>query len=44
MLRVLGIFNQVLREVVGMHYLWATPVKLDDTRLRQLLPNLHLTP
>jgi hypothetical protein len=27
-----------------MHYLWTTPVKLDDTRLRQLLPNLHKTP
>ena len=44
MLRVLGIFNPLLREVVEMHYLWTTPVKLDDTRLRQLLPNLHKTP
>lgn len=26
-----------------MHYLWTTPVKLDDTRLRQLLPDLHKT-
>lgn len=43
MLRVLGIFNPFLREVVEMHYLWTTPVKLDDTRLRQLLPNLHKT-
>lgn len=30
--------------VVEMHYLWTSPVKLDDTRLRQLLPNLHKTP
>jgi nucleoside-diphosphate-sugar epimerase len=43
-LRVLGIFNPFLREVVEMHYLWTTPVKLDDARLRQLLPNLHKTP
>jgi len=44
MLRVLGLFNPLLREIVEMHYLWTTPVKLDDTRLRQLLPNLHKTP
>src|SRR5215472_14606061 len=43
MLRVLGLFNPVLRELVEMHYLWTTPVKLDDTRLRQLLPSLHKT-
>ncbi|HEY6252156.1 MAG TPA: NAD-dependent epimerase/dehydratase family protein, partial [Candidatus Angelobacter sp.] len=44
MLRVAGLFNPVLRELVEMHYLWSTPVKLDDTRLRQPLPNLHKTP
>jgi nucleoside-diphosphate-sugar epimerase len=43
-LRILGLFNPVLRELVEMNYLWTTPVKLDDTRLRQLLPNLHKTP
>ena len=43
MLRLLGIFNPLLREVVEMHYLWTTPVALDDTRLRQLLPNLRKT-
>ena len=43
MLRILGLFNPFLREVVEMHYLWTTPVKLDDTSLRQLLPNLHKT-
>jgi hypothetical protein len=26
-----------------MHYLWTTRVRLDDRRLRQLLPNLHTT-
>jgi nucleoside-diphosphate-sugar epimerase len=44
MLRVVGLFNPLSRELVEMHYLWTTPVKLDDTRLRQLLPNLHKTP
>jgi nucleoside-diphosphate-sugar epimerase len=43
-LRVLGLFNPLLREVLEMHYLWTTPVKLDDSRLRQLLPDLHKTP
>ena len=44
LLRVMGLFNPFLREVVEMHYLWTTPVKLDDTLLRQLIPNLHKTP
>jgi nucleoside-diphosphate-sugar epimerase len=44
MLRVLGLFNPILREVVEMHYLWTSPVKLDDARLRKLLPNMHKTP
>jgi len=44
LLRVLGLFNPFLREVVEMHYLWTNPVKLDDSRLRQLLPSLHKTP
>ena len=43
MLRVLGLSNPFLREVMKMYYLWTTPVKLDDRRLRQLLPNLHKT-
>jgi len=43
-LRVMGLFNPFMREVVEMHYLWTTPVKLDDTRLRKLLPNLKKTP
>ena len=44
LLRVLGLFNPFLREIVEMHYLWTTPVKLDDIRLRQLLPDIHKTP
>jgi nucleoside-diphosphate-sugar epimerase len=43
-LRIMGLFNPLMREVVEMHYLWTTPVKLDDSRLRKLLPNLKKTP
>jgi nucleoside-diphosphate-sugar epimerase len=43
MLRVLGLFNPLLREVVEMHYLWTTPVALDDSRLRDLLPGIKKT-
>ena len=43
MLHVMGVFNPFLRALVEMQYLWTTPVKLDDTRLRCLLPNLHKT-
>jgi nucleoside-diphosphate-sugar epimerase len=44
MLRVMGVFSPMMREIVEMHYLWTNPVKLDDSRLRQLLPDLHKTP
>jgi nucleoside-diphosphate-sugar epimerase len=43
MLRILGLFNPIMREMVEMHYLWTTPVKLDDRRLRALLPDLQKT-
>ena len=43
-LRVMGLFNPFMREVLEMHYLWTKPVKLDDSRLRKLLPNLKKTP
>jgi nucleoside-diphosphate-sugar epimerase len=43
MLRLMGIFSPFMREVVEMHYLWTTPVVLDDRRLRQLLPGLQKT-
>jgi len=43
MLRLAGLFNPFLREVVEMHYLWTTPVLLDDGRLRGLLPGLTKT-
>src|SRR5262245_40350016 len=43
-LRLLGLFNPFLREVVEMHYLWTTPVILNDESLRRLLGTLHKTP
>ncbi|HSR69366.1 MAG TPA: NAD-dependent epimerase/dehydratase family protein [Acidobacteriota bacterium] len=43
MLRILGLFDPFLREVVEMHYLWTTPVALDDSRLQELLPDLQKT-
>ncbi len=43
MLRIMGLFVPLLREVVEMHYLWTTPVAIDDTRLRALLPDLRRT-
>ncbi len=44
MLRLFGIFNPMLREMVEMHYLLTSPVILDDTRLRNLLGELPKTP
>jgi nucleoside-diphosphate-sugar epimerase len=44
MLRIMGLFNPFLREVSEMHYLWTTPVALDDSRLRLLLPHVQKTP
>jgi nucleoside-diphosphate-sugar epimerase len=44
MLRALGLFNPMLREIAEMHYLWTTPVILDDSRLRRLLPDMRKTP
>ncbi len=37
MLRALGLFNPMLRELVEMHYLLTDPVVLDDTALRTLI-------
>jgi nucleoside-diphosphate-sugar epimerase len=44
MLRVFGLFNPMLREMVEMHYLLTTPVILDDSRLKNLLGELPKTP
>lgn len=44
LLRVMGLFDPFMREVVEMHYLWTNPVVLDDSKLRKLLPALRKTP
>jgi len=44
MLRIFGIFNPLVREMVEMHYLLTSPVILDDTRLKNLLGELPKTP
>jgi nucleoside-diphosphate-sugar epimerase len=44
MLRIFGIFNPLVREMVEMHYLLTSPVILDDTRLKDLLGELPKTP
>jgi len=37
LLRVMGLFNPLMRELVEMHYLQTTPVVLDDSALQKLL-------
>ena len=44
MLRVLGLFNPLMRELVEMHYLLTNPVLLDDSALRNLLGGIRKTP
>jgi nucleoside-diphosphate-sugar epimerase len=44
MLRIFGLFNPMVRELVEMHYLQTSPVILDDTRLKNLLGDLPKTP
>ena len=41
---LVGLFMPVLRELKDVRYLSETPVLLDDTKLRSLLPNLAKTP
>jgi nucleoside-diphosphate-sugar epimerase len=43
MLRALGLFDPVMREMVEMHYLLTTPVLLDDSALGELLGGLRKT-
>ncbi|HTV73245.1 MAG TPA: NAD-dependent epimerase/dehydratase family protein [Candidatus Acidoferrales bacterium] len=44
MLRVLGLFNPLMRELVEMNYLITEPVLLDDSRLEALIGGLRKTP
>ena len=43
MLRVLGLFNPLMRELVEMNYLQTNPVILDDSALRALLGPVQAT-
>jgi len=43
MLRVMGLFQPVMRELVEMNYLLTTPVLLDDSALVGLLGSVHRT-
>jgi nucleoside-diphosphate-sugar epimerase len=43
LLKIIGIFNPIVRELGEMHYLIETPVLLDDSKLRALLPDLQKT-
>lgn len=44
MLRLLGLFQPFMRELVEMHYLLTNPVLMDDSALRGLLGPVHKTP
>lgn len=44
MLRVLGLFKPMLREMVEMHYLQTQPLLMDDSALRGLIGPIHKTP
>jgi nucleoside-diphosphate-sugar epimerase len=43
LLRVMGLFNPLMRELVEMHYLQTTPVVLDDSALQKLLGSVKKT-
>lgn len=44
LLRLMGLFNPLMRELVEMNYLQTQPVIMDDSALRALLPAVHATP
>jgi hypothetical protein len=37
LLRVIGLFNPLMREMVEMHYLLTEPLIMDDSALQQLI-------
>jgi len=43
MLRVFGLFNRFMREMVEMNYLMTDPVIMDDSALRKLIGPIHKT-
>ncbi len=44
MIRLIGLFQPFMRELVEMHYLFTDPVLLDDRALIELLGHVHKTP
>ena len=44
MVRLLGLFNPLMRELVELFYLAQTPVILDDSKLERHLGGLKKTP
>jgi nucleoside-diphosphate-sugar epimerase len=42
-LRIVGLFNPLMRELVEMHYLQTTPVLMDDSALHRLLGTVRKT-
>jgi nucleoside-diphosphate-sugar epimerase len=44
LLRVIGLFNPTMREMVEMHYLLTDPVIMDDSALQRLIGPLAKTP
>ena len=44
MLRVIGLFQPIMRELVEMNYLLTDPIIMDDSALRALLGNVKTTP
>ena len=44
MLRVLGLFDKLLREMPEMHYLQTEPVILDDSALQRMIGTVRKTP
>jgi hypothetical protein len=43
-LRLMGLFNPLMREMVEMNYLQTSPLVLDDSALRGLLGEIKKTP
>lgn len=43
-LRLMGIFNPLMREMVEMNYLQTSPLVLDHSALRGLLGDIQKTP
>lgn len=43
-IRLMGLFSPLMREMVEMHYLWTDPVVLDDAKLERTLGGLRKTP